>query len=49
VEGVEFRDLSSIFGYEHIVILRRAHTYEAPHQAAFRQTLLDFQKASAKN
>ncbi|MEM1226984.1 MAG: LysR family transcriptional regulator [Planctomycetota bacterium] len=36
-----FRDMSGIFGHEQIVILRRRHRREPPHQKAFRDIVLD--------
>lgn len=39
-EGLVFRDVANIFGTENIVILRRRHRYEPPHQKDFRDTVL---------
>lgn len=39
-QGLVFRDLSHVFGHEHVYILRRRHQHELPHQLAFRQTVL---------
>jgi DNA-binding transcriptional LysR family regulator len=35
-----FRDLSDVFGHEQIVILRRRHRREPPHQKAFREIVM---------
>ena len=34
------RDVSKLFGHEQIVILRRRHRREPPHQKAFRETVI---------
>ena len=38
---IVFRDLSRLFGFEQIVILRRRSAYEPKHQTFFRQSVLD--------
>ena len=40
IRQLAFRDVSKVFGYEHIVILRRKLRHEPPHQQAFRETVL---------
>ena len=39
-QGLAFRDLSKVFGYERIVILRRKHRRELPHVKAFREAVI---------
>lgn len=45
-DGLVLRDVSNVFGHEHIVILRRRHQYESAHQSAFREMVLKY--ASSK-
>jgi DNA-binding transcriptional LysR family regulator len=40
IRNLAFRDLSSVFGVEHIVILRRRHRHEPDYQRAFREIVM---------
>ena len=41
IRGLAFRDVSSLFGDEQIVVFRRRHRYESPQQYEFRKILLE--------
>lgn len=41
-QGLAFRDLSKVFGYERIVTLRRKHRLEMPHVKAFREAVIRY-------
>lgn len=41
IRKLGFRDVSNMFGHEQIVILRRRHRRESPHQQAFRRIVLE--------
>ena len=47
-QGLAFRDLSKIFGHEHIVIMRRRRRQEPAHLRAFRELLLLTAEPSTK-
>lgn len=40
IQRLRFRDVSRVFGHEQIVILRRRHRHEPPHQQAFREIVM---------
>lgn len=42
-----FVNLTHLFGYEHVAILRRRHRFESSHQAAFREALLEHYRQEA--
>jgi DNA-binding transcriptional LysR family regulator len=41
IRKLGFRDVSNMFGHEQIVILRRRHRREPPHQQAFREIVME--------
>jgi DNA-binding transcriptional LysR family regulator len=41
IRKLGFRDVSNLFGHEQIVILRRRHRREPPHQQAFRRIVME--------